>query len=152
MWVWGENDFGQLGDNTRIDRSSPVQTIAGGTVWSKVSCNCGGSNTAAIKLNGTLWTWGRNDYGQLGDNTRISKSSPVQTIAGGTNWSSVGCGQGHVVAIKTDGTLWTWGFNNYGQLGDGTSINKSSPVQTIIGGFNWNEIDTGYFNTAAITF
>ncbi len=62
-----------------------------------------------------LYGYGHNGYGQLGDNTIAHKSSPVQTIAGGTNWKLVAGGQYHTAAIKTDGTLWTWGRNSFGQ-------------------------------------
>jgi alpha-tubulin suppressor-like RCC1 family protein len=149
LWTWGQNNFGQLGDNTTVAKSSPVQTIAGGTNWKQVGC--GLYHTAAIKTDGTLWTWGFNIYGQLGDNTTVAKSSPVQTIAGGTNWKLVGCGIGHTAAIKTDGTLWLWGQNGYGQLGDITIVNKSSPVQTIAGGTNWKQVGCGLYHTAAIS-
>ena len=148
LWTWGDNVYGQLGDNTITDRSSPVQTIAGGTNWKSVGC--GYYHTAAIKTDGTLWSWGRNTYGQLGDNTQTDKSSPVQTIATGTNWKSVAGGKYHTAAIKTDGTLWTWGYNGSGQLGDNTQINKSSPVQTIAAGTNWKSVAGGSYHTAAI--
>jgi len=148
LWLWGDNSYGQLGDNTITNRSSPVQTIVFGTNWSKVAC--GGSHTAAIKTDGTLWVWGRNNaFGQLGDNTITNRSSPVQTIAFGTNWKSVTCGQLQTAAIKTDGTLWDWGYNSYGQLGDNTTANRSSPVQTVAGGTNWKQVMGGY-NIGAI--
>ena len=147
LWLWGYNGYGDLGDNTRIDKSSPVQTIAGGTNWKLVAA--GQYHTAAIKTDGTLWLWGRNTYGQLGDNTTANKSSPVQTIAAGTNWKSVAAGQFHTTAIKTDGTLWTWGQNTYGKLGDNTTTSKSSPVQTVAGGTNWKSVTAGYEHTAA---
>ena len=153
LWLWGANNLNALGDNTAINRSSPVQTISGGTNWRSV--NCGDNYTAAIKTDGSLWTWGRNNSGQLGDNTAVvfSKSSPVQTISGGTNWRSVGISGGsstHTVAIKTDGSLWLWGLNNSGNLGDNTAISRSSPVQTISGGTNWKSVGTGTGHTAAI--
>jgi alpha-tubulin suppressor-like RCC1 family protein len=148
LWTWGNNSYGQLSDNTTTNRSSPAQTIAGGTNWSKVAC--GSSFSVAIKTDGTLWTWGRNSYGQLGDNTTDSKSSPIQTIALGTNWSKVAGGKGHTAAIKTDGTLWFWGYNSYGQLGDNTTVNNPSPVQTIAGGNNWSKVAGGSGHTAAI--
>ena len=97
-----------------------------------------------------LWLWGYNVYGELGDSTVTNKSSPVQTIAGGTNWKQVAGGFYHTAAIKTDGTLWGWGRNSYGGLGDSTVTNKSSPVQTIAGGTNWKQVATGYYHTAAI--
>jgi alpha-tubulin suppressor-like RCC1 family protein len=131
-----------MGNNARTKQSSPVQTIAGGTNWKYVSC--GGSNTAAIKTDCTLWTWGGNSYGQLGDNSRNSASSPIQTISGGANWKTVSISSGgYTGAIKTDGTLWMWGNNTNGTLADGTSANKSSPVQTIAGGTNWKYIACG---------
>jgi len=148
LWTWGLNNDGQLGDNTIVAKSSPVQTITGGTNWKQVSC--GYKHTAAVKTDGTLWTWGFNGAGQLGDNTVVKKSSPIQTIAGSTNWSKVSCGVNHIGAIKTDGTLWSWGLGTHGALGDNTTVSKSSPVQTITGGNTWTEISCGYNSSAAI--
>jgi alpha-tubulin suppressor-like RCC1 family protein len=148
LWMWGSNLYGQLGDNTIIFKSSPIQTVSGGTNWKLVSG--GGYFTAAIKTDGTLWTWGRNDLGSLGDNTTIFKSSPIQTVSGGTNWKQVSCGSFHTAAIKTNGTLWTWGSSTSGQLGDNTLNSKSSPVQTVAGGTNWKQVAGGNYHTAAI--
>ena len=148
LWTWGYNQNGELGNSSISYRSSPVQTIAGGTNWKQVA---GGTyHTAAIKTNGTLWTWGRGAFGPLGDSTTLSKSSPVQTIAGGTNWKQVFCGGYHTAVIKTDGTLWSWGYNVFGGLGDSTTTDKSSPVQTIAGGTNWKQVSCGLYHTAAI--
>jgi alpha-tubulin suppressor-like RCC1 family protein len=147
LWLWGYNSTGQLGNNTTANKSSPVQTVCGGTNWKQVAC---GNHTAAIKTDGTLWTWGWNTDGQLGDNTPTDKSSPIQTVCGGTNWKQVACGAQHTAAIKTDGTLWTWGYNLYGQLGDNTNTRKSSPVQTVAGGTNWKQVAAGGFHIAAI--
>ena len=148
LWMWGYNSFGQLGDNSIVDKSSPVQTIAGGTNWKQVSA--GAHHSGAVKTDGTLWLWGRDDYGQLGNNTTVHKSSPVQTAAGGTNWKSVSGGWYHTATIKTDGTLWMWGRDDYGQLGDNTTVHKSSPVQTAAGGTNWKLVSSGYQHTAAV--
>jgi alpha-tubulin suppressor-like RCC1 family protein len=148
LWTWGVNSLGQLGDNTTSTRSSPVTTAGGGTNWRQVA---GGYNhTAAIKTDGTLWTWGYNPSGQLGDNTTSTRSSPVTTVAGGTNWRQVACGDDHTAAIKTDGTLWTWGYNVFGQLGDNTTSTRSSPVTTVTGGTNWQQVACGSSHTAAI--
>jgi len=149
LWTWGSNPFGQLGDSTQTSRSSPVQTITGGTTWQQVAC--GQSFTAATKTDGTLWTWGFNGTGQLGDSTQASRSSPVQTIALGTNWKQVSAGSIHTVAVQADGTLWTWGRNNLGQLGDSTQTDRSIPIQTIVGGTNWNQVACGGNFTSAIT-
>jgi alpha-tubulin suppressor-like RCC1 family protein len=149
LWTWGQNNYGQLGDNTVVKKSSPVQTVAGGWTWKQVTC--GVNHIAAIKTDGTLWLCGKNDVGQLGDNgSAYSYSSPIQTISGGTNWKQVSCFGNYTAAIKTDGTLWLWGINTNGQLGDGTAVVKKSPVQTIAGGTNWKQVACGYFTAAAI--
>ena len=148
LWMWGYNAYGQLGDNTLVHRSSPIQTIAGGSNWRQVSCT--DRNTAAIKKDGTLWIWGANAYGQLGDNTIIDKSSPVQTITYSGSWKQVSFGYAHVGAVKTDGTLWLWGRNDAGQLGDSSIVSKSSPIQTVAYGINWKIVDCGSFHSASI--
>ena len=99
---------------------------------------------------GSLWGWGGNGSGQLGEGTLDSKSSPVQTVAGGTNWNDVTSSGSHGIGIKTDGTLWAWGYNFYGNLGDGTTTLKSSPVQ--IGGNNWKKVCGGANHTFGIYF
>jgi alpha-tubulin suppressor-like RCC1 family protein len=149
LWTWGSNAYGQLGNNTSTDRSTPVTTFAGGTNWKQV--DSGGYHTAAIKTDGTLWTWGYNFFGALGNNTTTDRSTPVTTFAGGTNWKQVaGGGYLHTAAIKTDGTLWTWGRNQFGQLGDNTITNRSIPVTTFAGGTNWKQVAGGQNHTAAI--
>jgi alpha-tubulin suppressor-like RCC1 family protein len=143
LWTWGYNNSGTLGDGTTLNRSSPATTVGGGTTWSQVAC--GYYNLAAIKTDGTLWTWGYNTtYGGLGDGTVINKSSPVTTAGGGTTWSQVSVGYNTSAAVKTDGTLWIWGYNNSGQLGDGTTLNRSSPVTTVAGGTTWKQVACGY--------
>ena len=150
LWVWGYGSRGGLGNNGTTSRSSPVQTISGGTNWKSVN-SWGSSSTAAIKTDGTLWLWGCGNGGALGNNSTINRSSPVQTISGGTNWKSVSVGAGGAGgAIKTDGTLWMWGFGNAGQLGNQSTVNQSSPVQTIAGGNNWKSVSTDGRNTSAI--
>ena len=84
--------------------------------------------TLAIRTDGSLWAWGRNEEGQLGDGTTTDRHAPVQ-IQPGTTWSSVAAGMFHTLAIKSDGTLWAWGSNYRGQLGDGTTITRHTPVQ-----------------------
>jgi alpha-tubulin suppressor-like RCC1 family protein len=151
LWTWGLNNHGQLGNSTSgtgTDMSFPSQTIAGGINWRQVSC--GGSYTAAIKTDGTLWTCGYNMFGQIGDSTLIDKSSPVYITGGVTSWKQVACGNVHTAAIKTDGTLWTFGLNNHGQIGDGTLIDKSSPVYITGGITSWKQVACGSYTTAAI--
>ena len=142
LWAWGYNRYGQLGQNqgpgsSVNSYSSPAQIP--GTTWAKVFS---GENTSiATKTDGTLWMWGRNNYGQLAQNDEVSRSSPVQVP--GTTWrtisgSSAHPGLVHVVATKTDGTLWAWGLNEYGQLSQNNRTHYSSPAQ--IPGTSWSEL------------
>ena len=148
IWSWGDNSYGQLGDNTATKKSSPVQVITGDINWMCISANQ--NQTAAIKTNGRLWAWGDNSYGQLGDNTQVNRSSPVQTAALGINWKIVSVGRNHMSAIKTDGTLWSWGDNSYGQLGTNNTTSRSSPVQIAGAGTAWKLIAAGSYHSLAI--
>ena len=104
--------------------------------------------TVALKSDGTLWAWGYNDIGQLGDGTTNTRSSPEQ-IGTDNKWVSVAAGYDHTAALKSDGTLWAWGWNYYGQLGDGTTNSQSSPEQ--IGTDNkWVSVAPGYDHTVAL--
>jgi alpha-tubulin suppressor-like RCC1 family protein len=148
LWLWGAGAQGAIGNNAIINRSSPVQTVSGGTEW---CCASGASSTtSAIKVDGTLWMWGCGLNGQMGNNAATSRSSPVQTVSAGTNWCSVSVGLGHIISLKTDGTLWAWGTNTAGTLGTNNVINRSSPVQTVSGGTTWCRVAAGVSATAAI--
>ena len=126
LWVWGQNPYGQLGDGTTINRTSPVQ-VKSDTKFTEISA--GNAHSIAIDDKGNLWTWGRNEKGQLGDGTTIDKTSPVQ-IKKGIKFISV-CARGNdsSFALESGMYLWAWGLNNYGQLGDGTTTNRLTPVQ-----------------------
>jgi alpha-tubulin suppressor-like RCC1 family protein len=146
LWAWGDNHIGQLGDGTTIDKHIPTQI---GTANNWITVSAGVSYTVAIKTDGTLWAWGENAYGQLGDNTITFKKNPIQ-IGTDTNWKTVTTGGGyHTVAIKTDGTLWAWGYNLYGQLGDGITTNRNTPTQ-IGTANNWKTVSGGVYYTTAI--
>jgi alpha-tubulin suppressor-like RCC1 family protein len=148
LWAWGLNDSGQLGDNTIINKSSPVSVVGGFTNWCQVSA--GDRHTAALRTIGTLWTWGSGSGGRLGDGTGIGRSSPVNVIGGFTDWCQINAGVHHTAAVRQNGTLWTWGCNGAGQLGDNTIINKSSPI-SVIGGFtDWCQVSAGQDHTVAL--
>lgn len=148
LWAWGINDRGQLGLSDIVSRSAPTQMASNGTMWRSVSA--GPFHGAGIKTDGTLWAWGRNDNGGLGDNNLINKSSPVQTISGGTNWRLVRAAHFNTRAIKTDGTLWSWGNGYAGTLGNNDLFAKSSPVQTTSNGTNWKSVSSGSYAASAI--
>lgn len=143
LYCWGTNTAGEVGDSSTTTRSSPVQ-IGALTTWSKVSSN--GITRMAIKNDGTLWAWGLNSGGQLGKGNTTNYSSPVQ-VGALTNWADVHVGADDanvtVMAIKTDGTLWGWGYNADGRIGDGTTTSHSSPVQ--VGSLTtWRKATLGY--------
>ena len=136
LWAWGNNANGQLGDGTTVQRYFPTP-IGSSTNWKSVVTSGAGSFTVALKTDGTLWSWGLNSSGQLGDGTTTQRLSPAQV--GTATWLAAALGNSHVVAIRSDGTLWAWGSNTNGRLGDGTTTQRTSPVQ--IGTENtWNSV------------
>jgi len=138
VWAWGNNDYGQLGNGTTSGSSttttgdsnttnrSPAQVSGLNDV---IAISAGSSHSLALKSDGTVWAWGSNNVGQLGDGTTTDRNRPVQ-VSGLTNVIAItgGC-ESHSLALKSDGTVWAWGYNNFGQLGDGTTTNRSTPVQ-----------------------
>ncbi len=114
LWVWGLNSQGQLGDGTTVDKHSPVQL---GVDRNWIATGTGGSGYSLMrKSDGSLWAWGGNGYGQLGDGTTNNQASPLQLLID-VNWVSTSTGTFHMTALKSDGTLWAWGRNTTGQLG-----------------------------------
>jgi alpha-tubulin suppressor-like RCC1 family protein len=135
VWAWGTNDAGQLGDGTATaSLTTPVQCQykAGGNLADAIAIAAGGETTTgfsvALRADGTMWTWGSNTYGQLGNNVSgTTESAAIQVqVNGGAAFTSarmiaVSAGRRHVVALRGDGTVWTWGDDTYGQCGQGTS-------------------------------
>ncbi len=139
LWAWGHNCEGQLGNGTIIDRLVPTK-IGVDTDWASISA--GFEHTIATKTDGTLWAWGYNGNGQLGDGTYIKRLVPTK-IGVDTDWDSIsGAGDNFTIATKTDGTLWAWGGNFLGQLGDGTIINRLVPTQIGVD-TDWVSISAG---------
>lgn len=150
IWSTGVNSSGTIGDGTTTNRSSPVSVVGGGN-WVKLATSSGAPNhVLALKNDGVLWAWGQNINGALGDGTTVNKSSPVSVRGGFTDWRSACAGRLTSAAIRQNGTLWTWGYNGFGQLGDGTTVNKSSPVSVAGGGTTWLRASIGELHAAAI--
>jgi alpha-tubulin suppressor-like RCC1 family protein len=157
LWTWGRNSSGQLGTNTTTNRSSPAVTASDATGDSWKHAAAGGDSSAAVKNTGTLWTWGLNSSGQLGDGTTTNRSSPVQVGTADT-WDKVvicnitTAGSAFAAAIKTDRTLWTWGGNLRGQLGDGSTTARSSPQTVAGGGTTWKDVACGDEHAVAVKY
>jgi alpha-tubulin suppressor-like RCC1 family protein len=151
IWSCGYDDrYGSLGyDMTPFPSgfvSSPTQ-IGSLSDWKQLSAY---NHVVAVKTDGTLWAWGNNSNGQLGDGTFDNKSSPVQ-IGTLSNWKQVVCGFDWTLAVKTDGTLWGWGDNYAGAIGDGSPpwTDTFSPVQ--IGSLNdWKQVSASQYHTNAV--
>ena len=155
LWVWGSNVVGQLGlnqgqgDHTN-SRSSPTQ-VGSSTDWRTTAGSIAGGLRCSqvLKTDGTLWILGgEDDRGELCQNNNANFSSPTQIYGSGTTWNYVGGGEVHGSAIKTDGTLWMWGYNYHGQLGLNDTTQRSSPTQ--VPGTTWSKVAGGEDGTAAI--
>ena len=153
IWAWGYNNYGQLGINTTTSRSSPVTIVR---TASYVAIAAGPDYSLAIDATtGNIWAWGRNSYGQLGDNTTTTKSSPVAIIrtdsyiAISAAGDSSGLGYGVSMALNSSGTVYCWGYNNYGQIGDNTITNRSSQV-AIASNLSFSQISAGSYQCFAI--
>lgn len=127
VWSWGRNDFGQLGDGSRVDRPLPIR-VRGLTGITAVSA--GDLFSLALRRDGTVWAWGEDYVGQLGDGGPVSQNVdahsavPVQ-VRGLSGVRHVVAGGFHALALRTDGTVWSWGSNVWGELGDGTRTSRS---------------------------
>ena len=146
LWVWGRASEGQLGQNSLVKYSSPKQIP--GTEWSLTASQR--YSSIALKTDGTLWVWGNNGGNGLGHNdSSIEYSSPKQIP--GTQWNNIAGGGGNCrsfFATKTDGTMWSWGYNTHGQLGLNDQAARSSPKQ--IPGTTWNIMASSTYHSMHI--
>jgi alpha-tubulin suppressor-like RCC1 family protein len=106
-------------------------------------------HTSVIKNDGTLWTWGVNNYGQLGLENNVTQTSSPSQVGSLSTWTQIAAGYYHTLAIQSNGTLWSWGLNSWGQLGQNNQTNYSSPVQIGTSSI-WTQISCGYRFTLAI--
>jgi alpha-tubulin suppressor-like RCC1 family protein len=138
LYGWGLNDNGRVGDDSIVSKLSPVTVVGGITNWSKIAS--GGGHSLALTSSGILYSWGGNSYGRLGDGTTDSRSSPGTVIGGITSWTQVSAGLNHCVALTSAGIAYAWGQNFYGNLGDGTTTERTSPV-TVVGSITtWTQV------------
>ena len=151
LWCWGSDFFGQLGNGVSgsgHDSSTPLQvTSLGSTV---VGVSAGGNFTCAVKTNGSLYCWGRDIEGQLGNGRQgpfLHYSTP-QLVSGISSVAGVSAGVLHACARKTDNSAWCWGYNGYGEVGNGTTTNQTVPTQIMT---NTSNVSAGGYHTCART-
>lgn len=144
VWTWGSNLYGQMGDDSR-ERHTPTQVNGLNGV---TAIAAGEQNTVALKADGTVWVWGWNSHGILGDGTTMNRHAPVQ-VSDLAAVTAISAGQTHTIALKSDGTVWTWGGNFSGQLGDGTMTLRTvpTPVSGLTGA---SAISAGWQHTVAL--
>lgn len=141
LWGWG-NETVYFGF---INSMVPVQI--GTDTWKSI--NTGQHYVMGIKTDGTLWAWGRNEYGVFGNGSTTNQTNGPIQIGDENQWDSIAVFSDHTMAIKLDGSLWGWGGNFYGQLGDGTVTSRLIPTR-IGNGNNWQSVNSGYLTTHAI--
>jgi len=141
VWSWGSNSSGQLGNGSTTDSPTPVEVVGpggAGNLTDVIAVAAQGQHSVALKRDCTgvteVWAWGDNAVGQLGDGSANASSTPVQVVDSGgtgglTDVIAVAVGAQHSVALKADRTVWAWGANIFGQLGDGTNLERRIPVQ-----------------------
>jgi alpha-tubulin suppressor-like RCC1 family protein len=126
---WGENGFGQLGDGTTTNRPTPVGVV--GLSSGIVAVATGGYHSCTLTSMGGVRCWGGNAYGQLGDGTTTRRSTPVDVSGLASAVSAVAAGESHTCVLTSAGAVKCWGWNGYGQLGDGTTTNRAAPVDVL---------------------
>jgi alpha-tubulin suppressor-like RCC1 family protein len=146
VWAWGHNASGELGDGTTDGRLAPVQ-VTGLTGATQVAGGC--LHSLALRSDGTVWAWGDNKAGELGRGTTSDHEATAAPVSGLTGVTKIAAGCGFSLALRSDGTLWAWGFNSVGQLGNGSTASSAVPVK-ITGVSQITAIAAGWDSAVAI--
>jgi alpha-tubulin suppressor-like RCC1 family protein len=146
---WGDNEYGQLGDGTKYDHSTPVDVV--GLVSGIVAVTAGRDHTCALMTSGGVKCWGENSQGQLGDGTNTDRRTPVDVVGLGSGVIAVTAGDHHTCALMTSGGVKCWGKNSQGQLGDGTNTRRNTPVDVVSLGSGIASVSAGGYHTCALT-
>ncbi len=150
LWAWGANVSGELGLGVTFTFTNRPARVDSATDWAYVAA--GESHSLGLKRDGTLWAWGRNSGGQLGLGTTFTRTNRPVRVGLDADWKSVAAGLGHSMGVKSNGTLWAWGANGAGQLGNGASGGSSSGTNRpgqIGSSTNWVMAVGGTEHTAA---
>jgi alpha-tubulin suppressor-like RCC1 family protein len=126
VWAWGGNEFGQLGDGSTTNRSTPVRVMG---LTGVIQVAAGMDQNVALRSDGTVWAWGRNEVGQVGNGVTSSYQLTPVRVTRLTGVKKISAGGEFSLALRSDGTVWAWGANQLGQLGNGTTANSSVPVK-----------------------
>jgi alpha-tubulin suppressor-like RCC1 family protein len=148
-WSWGQNQYGELGDTTAANsRITPVKISGAAKTFCVIAG--GGQVSAAIDKNGRVWTWGFNTSGQLGDNTRVSKRTPISILGAVKTFCRISAGDVHMLAIDKDGIGWSWGYGLTGRLGNASAADQCTPRRISGATKTFCEISAGYRHSLAI--
>ncbi len=142
LWAWGDNEDAEVGNGqwgNSIFHPTQIGTTAD---WASISAGC--QHSIAIRADGTLWAWGYDRFGQSGDSGGALFQLNPKKVDAATNWSAAAAGGDHTMAIRSDGTLWGWGDNQHGQLGDGTGTSARATPERIGNSKAWTGIEAGY--------
>ena len=160
LYAWGQGFYGQLGNNSSTDSHVPVAVDMSGVLSGKTitALATGQYHTVALASDGMVYTWGWNDYGQLGDNSTTQRNTPVAVdisgVISGKTITAIAAGVNHSVALASDGTLYAWGYNNKGQLGNNSTTDSHVPVAVdmsgILSGKTITSITAGYRHSVAL--
>lgn len=141
-WGWGYNDFGNLGTNDKTSRRTPVSILGSNKTFCSISA--GDMHALGLDNHGRVWSWGDNIYGNLGNNTIISKLTPVSILGNNKTFCSIAASFYQSMGIDNSGQVWGWGYNGYGQLGDNSKINKCTPVSILGAKKTFCKISVGF--------
>src|SRR5262249_23706311 len=139
LWSWGDIGLGWpvLGNGTNSVNQPILKRIGMESNWTAIAV--GSAHNLALKADGAIWAWGENIYGQLGDGSKTPfQGTPVRSMAG-NDWAQIAAGASHSAALKRDGTVWTCGANNWGELGVGTTTDSRTALQVGVS-TNWIKI------------
>ncbi|MFA6867165.1 MAG: hypothetical protein WCR54_06570, partial [Clostridia bacterium] len=150
LYTWGNNADGKLGNGNTVNSLLPLLIkVEMDGMFNKIAC--GNNHSMALSDAGYLYTWGANNYGQLGNGYIVDALEPQRIIVQDVIFKEIACGNGHSLALSSTGELYTWGHNNYGQLGDGTSDDCYTPKHIAVSGVTFKQIACGYDHSLAIS-
>jgi alpha-tubulin suppressor-like RCC1 family protein len=147
LWCWGRNTNGALGYGVATEQADVPRQVSPGSVWKQVQA--GRYFTCAIRDDDTLWCWGANGAGQLGISSFVDQPRPITTAPIAATWTALALGDATACAIRTDRSLWCWGDNVEGQVGDTTTVDRTVPTP-VMPGTMWTAVDVGYQHTCAL--